>query len=120
MTGRIIDFIKFEHPGSSNEFRDMSDLKFIENKEVDIGFSSPLDKKNLSYFEELCMKKEDQKIAKSPPRYTYLYQTFSFLIRSASIKSEPVESSIDDINYVGFSQGEIDLLNENYEADYIN
>jgi hypothetical protein len=62
-------------------FRDMSDIRPIYNPQPDMGLPTVQDKKQMTQFQELIEKKRLKAIAEGAPKYKYIFEAVSYMIR---------------------------------------
>ena len=79
---------------AETNWNDFTDLKFNENKKVDIGLSTEVDERFQSPFEEFFTQKREQNCQNANPIYTFLFEALSLLIRSATFKENPSNSPL--------------------------
>lgn len=83
-------------------FREMSDILPIYNEHPDIGLPTQIDRKQMNQFQELLERKRMKQLAEGIPKYKYLFEAVSNLMRAYSPNGEgrtPYQT--DNVNFPG-------------------
>ena len=96
-----MDYFFDEASPFKEDFRVMNDINVKLNLNPDIGLPTIIDRKNMSYFQEIMEKRRIKNMMEAHPKYKYFFEILSNCVRGIE-SGQPGQRTpyqLDDINY---------------------
>lgn len=96
--GRLMEFFYDEVSPHKEFFRDFSDVNPIYNEKPEIGLPTEIDRKQMNQFQELLEKRRMKNLQEALPKYKYLVEAVSLMIRAFK-NTERSPFQTDDVQF---------------------